>query len=192
MRRPSRRHLLSLGLLVTWLSTGCTADVPPEDDTPVDPATLPTFAREMLDAHNAVRTGALSPTPTPPLEPLGWDTRAEETARAYAEKCLFRHNEDRGTYGENLAAATPGYFDTPGVVREWAKETQDYDYASNSCAQGKQCGHYTQVVWRDTKRVGCATQTCTKNSPFGSQASTWQLWVCNYAPPGNFTGQRPY
>lgn len=191
MRCPSFRRLLPLGLLTSWLATGCTADVPPEDEGPVDPATLPQFARDMLDTHNAVRAGVTSPAPSPALEPLGWDSGAEAVAKAYAAKCEFSHNEDRGTYGENLAAATPGYWDTAGVVNEWAKEVQNYDYATNTCADGKQCGHYTQVVWRDTKRVGCATQTCTRNSPF-PQASTWQLWVCNYAPPGNFRGQRPY
>jgi uncharacterized protein YkwD len=188
MRRSSLRPLL---FLVPWLAAGCTADAPPEDETPVDPATLPAFARDMLDAHNAVRAGTLSPMPSPPLEPLTWDRGAEAVAREYAEKCVFRHNEDRGTYGENLAAASPDYWSTADVVREWAKEAQDYDYANNACS-GPQCGHYTQVVWRGTKRVGCATQTCTKNSPFGSQAPTWQLWVCNYAPPGNYVGQRPY
>jgi hypothetical protein len=78
------------------------------------------------------------------------------------------------------------------VVRAWADEVADYDYENNSCVTGEQCGHYTQVVWRTTTRVGCATKVCTKNSPFGAQAPTWQYWVCNYDPPGNYQGQRPY
>jgi hypothetical protein len=32
---------------------------------------------------------------------------------------------------------------------------------------------------------------CTKNSPF-SGFPEWQIWVCNYDPPGNFNGTRPY
>ncbi|NMO13833.1 hypothetical protein HPC49_38300 [Pyxidicoccus fallax] len=232
MVRSSFRHLLALGLLVPWLTTGCGSDETPPDNeprpgetprdggttgetpldggstdagtTPTDAGTsdagttptdggtpLPAFARDMVDTHNAVRA-SVTPAANPPLEPLTWDTKAEETARAYAAKCEFVHNPNRGNYGENLAAATPGHFTTAGVVRYWAEEVADYNYASNSCASGKMCGHYTQVVWRTTKRVGCATQVCDKNSPFGAQFPRWQLWVCNYAPPGNYVGQRPY
>ena len=68
-------------------------------------------------------------------------------------------------------------------------EAADYSSATNKCAPGKVCGHYTQVVWRNTTHVGCATAICTKNSPFGAQFPTWQLWVCNYTPPGNFVGK---
>lgn len=195
MSRPSFRHLLALGLLAPWLATGCGSDDSSPDDgdnTPPDPSTLPQFARDMLDAHNAVRAAVKTPTPNPALEPLGWDAQAEALAKAWAAKCEWGHNPSRGNAGENIAAATPDYWDTKGVVKEWADEVADYDYANNSCAQGKQCGHYTQIVWRNTKRMGCATQTCTKNSPFGPQAPRWQYWVCNYAPPGNYIGQRPY
>jgi hypothetical protein len=73
------------------------------------------------------------------------------------------------------------------VVDAWVSEQSDYDYAADSC-RGT-CGHYTQVVWRETTGVGCAAQTCTSGSPLGSGG--WQLWVCDYTPPGN-SGGRPY
>lgn len=60
------------------------------------------------------------------------------------------------------------------VVSAWADEAQDYHYASNTyCKAGKQCGHYTQVVWRDTKQVGCGMSLCPNQA---------QIWVCNYDP----------
>lgn len=193
MSRPSFRHLLALGLLAPWLATGCGSDeASPDEDTPPDPATLPQFAREMLDTHNTVRAGVSSPRPSPALEPLGWSPAAEAVAKKYVERCEWGHNAQRGELGENIAAATPDYWDTRGVVMAWADEVADYTYDSNTCATGRQCGHYTQVVWRATTRVGCATKVCTRNSPFGSQAPTWQYWVCNYDPPGNYRGQRPY
>ena len=86
---------------------------------------------------------------------------------------------------------TPDTWTTAQVVKGWADEAADYDYASNTLHAGKVCGHYTQVVWRNTKAVGCATRLCTKNSPFGGKFPTWQLWVCNYAPPGNCVGRSP-
>ncbi|MCP3102717.1 CAP domain-containing protein [Myxococcus sp. K15C18031901] len=156
-----------------------------------DSGTLSQFALDMLAGHNATRASA-KPTPSPALEPLTWDTSAEAVAQAHAAKCVFEHNGNRGNLGENIYAATPGAADTRGVVQGWSDEVADYDYAANTCAKDKQCGHYTQVVWRNTKRLGCATQTCTVNSPFGSRFPTWQFWVCNYAPPGNYVGQKPY
>jgi hypothetical protein len=77
-------------------------------------------------------------------------------------------------------------------VAAWGGEASFYDYATNSCSAGKDCGHYTQIVWRDSVRAGCAHHTCTTNSPFGAQNPSWDFWVCDYEPPGNVVGQRPY
>jgi len=50
---------------------------------------------------------------------------------------------------------------------------------------GKVCGHYTQVVWSTTSRVGCARHECP--------ALTYRLTiVCDYGPGGNISGSRPY
>ncbi len=70
------------------------------------------------------------------------------------------------------------------VVEAWESEVVDYDYPTNSCAPGKMCGHYTQIVWESTERVGCAFRTCSED---GSQ-----VWVCNYYPAGNIVGEKPY
>ncbi|WP_338873349.1 CAP domain-containing protein [Myxococcus stipitatus] len=149
------------------------------------------FARAMLDAHNEARANA-RPTPKPPLPPLVWSDAAARQAATWAKACKFEHNPNRGDFGENLAAATPDTWGTLQVVKSWADEASDYDHTRNTCKKGKVCGHYTQVVWRKTTGVGCATVLCKKNSPFGEAFPTWQLWVCNYTPPGNFVGQRPY
>jgi uncharacterized protein YkwD len=149
------------------------------------------LARDMVDAHNQARAAA-KPTPKPALPQLTWSDAAARKAADYAKKCRFEHNPDRGDFGENLAAATPNTWTTAQVVKSWADEAADYDHAKNTCKKGKMCGHYTQVVWRKTASVGCATVLCNKNSPFGPDFPHWQLWVCNYAPPGNWVGQRPY
>lgn len=147
--------------------------------------------RDMVAAHNEARARAARPTPKPALPALTWSDEAARKAEAYVKECRFEHNPDRGGFGENLAAATPDTWTTAQVVKGWADEAADYDHASGRCKAGKMCGHYTQVVWRNTRRLGCATKRCTVNSPF-SGASTWDFWVCNYAPPGNYVGQRPY
>jgi hypothetical protein len=47
-------------------------------------------------------------------------------------------------------------------------------------------GHFTQVVWKGTGRVGCATHFCASGTPmFTAPYSGW-FTVCNYAGPGKF------
>ena len=159
---------------------------------------------EWLDPHNSVRAGtsagvSVTPAPSPALPSLTWSASAEAVAQAWAAGCVYQHNGGRSAdgipRGENIAATAPGgrADATPAhVVGLWASEWTNYTYATNSCAPGKVCGHYTQVVWRGTTRVGCARATCTTNSPFGASFPTWDFFVCDYEPPGNYTGQRPY
>jgi len=155
-----------------------------------------------LSPHDAVRAGTfpgvtLTPTPTPALPALGWSASAFAVAHAWASRCSYGHNPDRGAdgtpRGENIAASTPGHWATPAdVVGDWASEWADYTYATNACAAGAQCGHYTQIVWRSTSKAGCARATCTVNSPFSGYSGPWEYYVCDYEPPGNYRGQRPY
>jgi uncharacterized protein YkwD len=154
-----------------------------------DAGSNPAEVQAWLDAHNAERANAM-PVPSPALSPYTWSETVAATARAWADGCRFVHNTASG-YGENLFAATANSNVTPaGVVSDWASEKANYTYASNSCAVGKSCGHYTQVVWRSTMTIGCAMKLCTSGSPFGS--GNWLLVVCDYDPPGNFVGQKPY
>jgi pathogenesis-related protein 1 len=190
MIHPMNRLLALCMSCLTLSATGC-GEREPDPPLPPETASSP-LATEMVTAHNAVRAGA-TPTPEPALTPLTWSNDAATVAQTYAAQCLFEHNKNRGPYGENLAAAAPpGSKADAEVVHDWASEASDYSYTKNTCAPDKVCGHYTQVVWRKTTQVGCATVLCTKNSPFGARFPEWQLWVCNYTPPGNYVGQRPY
>ncbi|PON55149.1 Cysteine-rich secretory protein, allergen V5/Tpx-1-related [Parasponia andersonii] len=134
--------------------------------------------QDYVNAHNSARAQV-------GVGPLRWDNTVASYARQYANKrigdCRLVHSG--GSYGENIAW---GSGDLSGVnaVRLWVAEKKDYDYNSNSCAAGKVCGHYTQVVWRNSVRLGCAKVRCNNNKG--------TFIVCNYDPPGNFNGQRPY
>jgi pathogenesis-related protein 1 len=146
-----------------------------------EPGKLAGFTR----LHNQLRA-------TVGVPPLMWDAALASVAQAYAQGCQFQHSGRDGV-GENLAANAPAPPGSPVAMafRSWSDEQAFYDYAGNSCAAGKQCGHYTQVVWRTTTRLGCGVAACTTGSPF-TGFPNWELWVCNYAPPGNVSGQRPY
>lgn len=158
----------------------------------------PGFATEMIDAHTAVRAGA-TPTPSPALAPLAWAPTVAATAQAWADGCVYQHNPALHSLvlGENIAATAPaGARSAAYIVGLWASEAPFYDYTTNTCDtsnpgnEAGTCGHYTQLVWRSTIVVGCGMRTCTTGSPFG--AGSWDFWVCDYAPPGNIVGQRPY
>ena len=141
----------------------------------------------MTAAHNAARA-AVMPKATPALPQMAWSSTVAASAQAFVESCVFA---DTGPpYGSNAFAGTGKY--TPAqVVAAWVGEDASYDYANNSCAAGAVCGHYTQVVWRESTQLGCGMATCTANNPFGG-GGPWQLWVCNYNPPGNYVGMKPY
>jgi len=70
-------------------------------------------------------------------------------------------------------------------VYGWAAEQVHYHYDSNTCDPGATCGHYTQVVWRATQKVGCALGRC-------AGLTYPSTIVCDYGPGGNVSGQKPY
>jgi len=130
------------------------------------------------------------------LPDLVWDDSLAATARAWVNQCvdkdgngLVDHNDGRSTghpfyVGENIFASS-GTATAHDAVFDWAAEAANYDYANNTCATNQVCGHYTQVVWRATQKVGCAINNC-KGLKFSSTI------VCDYGPGGNISNQRPY
>jgi len=194
------RRIAPMLIAATLAGCGGTVEADAAPCVPLDggrPTAPSAAAQAFLDAHNLVRSGCgvtISPAPTPALPLLEWSTSAAAIAQAWANGCTWAHNPGRASdgvaRGENIAASTGG-LDGAAAVAMWAGEWKHYAYRSNTCAAGEQCGHYTQLVWRNTLRVGCATARCTTGSPFTS-SSTWTFVVCDYEPPGNYVGQKPY
>lgn len=145
----------------------------------------------MLAAHQRWRSEVGVPG-------LTWSNAAAQLAQSWAdtlaaEGCKLRHNPDAArmaAYGENLYRAGDifryrNYLATPDqVVDAWGSEKQWYDTTSGKCSapSDQSCGHYTQVVWRDSFSVGCGRARCEK----------LEVWVCNYSPRGNWLGQKPH
>lgn len=145
----------------------------------------------ITDAHNDVRASA-TPTPDPALDPLCWSDSVAVVAQAWADNCTWQHNPGRGFLGENIFGGSGNWLSNGALsaVELWAAEDEFYDYASNSCQSGEVCGHYTQIVWRSSEHLGCGIKLCNTGSPFGG--GSWTFVVCNYDPPGNWNGQKPY
>ncbi|NXU93754.1 PI16 inhibitor, partial [Xiphorhynchus elegans] len=118
-----------------------------------------------------------------------WDTELEALAQSYAEKCIWDHNKERGRRGENLFAMAP-MLELEFAVEDWNGEEMFYNFTTSTCVPGQMCGHYTQVVWGDTQHIGCGAKFCEKIE--GIETENMHLLVCNYYPPGNVKGKRPY
>jgi len=52
-------------------------------------------------------------------------------------------------------------------------------------------GHYTQIVWRETKQIGAAKLSFELVDEQGNSRSYVAI-ICNYDPPGNRTGEQPF
>ncbi len=184
------RSLQAISLPTALLLFGCSSTVTQSkqpttsaaDPGPTDVASSSSLSaqdvRALVSAHNQARAAVGVP-------PLSWSDKVASTAEAWAVElasrgCDLQHSNG-GPYGENLywssAPQSP-----QAVVGSWTDEATHYGARKNKCARGEVCGHYTQVVWADSRSVGCAMASC------GSA----QVWVCNYDPPGNFVGQKPF
>ncbi|KAM9519828.1 peptidase inhibitor 16, partial [Guaruba guarouba] len=141
----------------------------------------------ILDGHNKYRS-QVSP-PAMDMLKMSWDTELEAFAQAYAEKCIWDHNKERGRRGENLFAMAPT-LDLEFAVEDWNGEEKYYNLSTSTCVSGQMCGHYTQVVWASTHQIGCGAKFCEKID--GIETEGMHLLVCNYYPPGNMKGRKPY
>ncbi len=148
----------------------------------------------MTAAHNRLRAmvGA-----DPALPPLTWDPDLAAIAQAYSERlastgCGLTHSSNG--YGENLYWQRGLHVSAADVVESWYEEVACYTYgkfmrgdacdtACTDAMNASGCGHYTQVVWRNTERLGCGMATCSSGA---------EIWTCNYDPAGNYIGQYPY
>ncbi|XP_004424519.2 PREDICTED: peptidase inhibitor 16 isoform X1 [Ceratotherium simum simum] len=144
--------------------------------------------REMVKLHNHYRA-QVSP-PAADMLQMRWDEELAAFAKAYAQQCIWGHNKERGRRGENLFAIMDEGMDVPLAVEQWHQERDHYNLSATACDPGQMCGHYTQVVWAKTERIGCGSHFCEKLQ--GIEETNIQLLVCNYEPPGNVKRQRPY
>ena len=128
------------------------------------------FKDSVLSAHNALRAKHGVP-------PLSWSDSLAKEAQGWSDKCVFEHSNM--SHGENLAQGSTGGYSPAEYVNDWYSEISSYDFTTGDSTDGNAVGHFTQVVWKSTTKVGCGFSTCGDND----------LLVCNYSPAGNFAGQ---
>jgi len=143
------------------------------------------FNQRLLAAQNTERSIAGVPS-------LAWSDDLAADAKLWADKLAatgrFEHSPDeagKAPQGENLWAGTPRAFSPEAMVGLWIAEKRDYRpgvFPNNSrSGDVENVGHYTQVIWRNTRLVGCATALGKRE----------EVLVCRYSGAGNVYGERP-
>ncbi|XP_038070932.1 cubilin-like [Patiria miniata] len=145
----------------------------------------------LLEAHNDFR-GQVRPTAAN-MVALQWDDELADLAQTWADQCVFMHGGTTGGrfgwVGQNLWAGSGTGWDLYGMIESWFNEEQYYTYSNGNC--NGVCGHYTQVVWAQSKFVGCALRTCPSIQGLNGWSPA-SILVCNYGEGGNFIGRKPY
>jgi pathogenesis-related protein 1 len=162
-----------------FMGCGENATLPPKIVTQsISHAIFSNDSHTMLKENNKIRASLYAG------RPLNWSqdlaNNAQNHANALARSNTFRHSNTRN--GENLFA-TSGKSGYVSALKAWYGEKDNYNLATNTCKPSKVCGHYTQIVWKDSKEVGCGQ---AKSASWGT------ITVCQYSPAGNYRGQKPY
>jgi len=142
----------------------------------------PLFRATMIKAHNQARRRYN-------VGPLAWDERLARDAKAYAALLArtgrFEHDAQIGRrprQGENLWMGTRTAYSYAEMIGLLVKERRYFRPgrfpAVSRTGNWTDVGHYTQIVWPTSQRVGCATASNRAND----------YLVCRYLPAGNVVG----
>lgn len=182
------------------------------------PGTLSSEAKAyLLCQHNEVRSeialglfqgysGVLPVSKN--MRRMEWDDNLATVASNYATGCVWDHNSNRtseysvlggeGYVGENLYAfSSSGLLESIDIaalaVTAWKNEGSSWRYATSDSCLSSVCGHFTQLIWANTLRLGCGIRICpSSSSPNPNSSSPFLYVVCNYNPGGNYVSQLPY
>jgi len=137
----------------------------------------------LLAIHNRERTATGA-------RPLVWDAALAAAAASYGRslgplgKLAHSPQASRPGQGENLWMGTRDAYALEEMAESWAAEKSLFRpgmFPTVSTSRNwSDVGHYTQMIWKGTTRVGCAVH----------KSRQWDFLVCRYSPPGNVVGVR--
>ena len=120
---------------------------------------------------------------------MTWNSSLAATAQEIADTCVYKHQMDfdGGHYGQNIGA---GYTEdqVPAMITNdmYNREFDyypGYDIDDPAEVEGRQFLHFTQIVWKGSTTVGCATKQCDTLENAGEGVPPY-FTVCNYFPQG--------
>jgi hypothetical protein len=172
--------LAACGSRPEWADGRMVREERPADSAPQD---LSRFEARLLAIHDRERTAVGAP-------PLAWDPGLAAAAASYGPalerlgKLAHSAQATRPGQGENLWMGTRGAYGLEEMAGSWAEERKLFRPgtfpAVSASGHWSDVGHYTQMIWKGTSRVGCALH----------RSPRWDFLICRYSPPGNVVGQR--
>jgi hypothetical protein len=140
-------------------------------------------ADDWLAAHNRARAEV-------GLAPLQWSARlaadAQDWAVHLARADLYDHAPPdlRKGQGENLWRGTRERWSSAEVIGFFLAEKRYFKPGNfpdvSRTGRWSDVGHYTQIIWPQTREVGCAIAFTARD----------EVLVCRYWPAGNIWGAR--
>jgi pathogenesis-related protein 1 len=153
----------------------------PKADSPLTDAEID----EIIRIHNQTRREVGT-------TPLKWNCALADFAQKWANKDTFEHSSEKeregvipgSLIGENLSNDSDSNQVMQKLIQGWIDEKAFLSSDAKTCAPGKVCGHYTQMVWKTTTEVGCGVfrKSNTLGAEYKGQAT---YFVCVYNPGGN-------
>jgi uncharacterized protein YkwD len=179
----ARNASVALALCCAVVSPSCASTVADDFDYDVVQRDEADMVEKILSAHNAERARQGQSA-------LQWDTKLARDASRYAQSLA---DEDRFEHaaqsmgddaqGENLWMGSKSGYDWSDMVAMWLDEGQNTKSGTfpNVAKTGNwsEVGHYTQMIWPETKSIGCGLAANRKD----------EFLVCRYHPAGNVIGQ---
>jgi len=154
----------------------------------VGPSFESEFAKAMLTGHSKARADVKASN----MMHLQWDQELANLAAFHAEGCIYEHGNstlDDGTpVGQNMGRIAwqknAGTFPAKKHVENWVLEKEYFNLDTAECEDMGLCGHYSQLLWAPTTKLGCAHKFCPNMQS--------DMIVCNYRRAGNYPGAKAY
>ena len=127
------------------------------------------------------------------LAPLAWDSALAQDAARYARQMAttnrFQHSARASRTvpsGENLWMGPRRLYAYDTMIGAFLDEKRLFRRVGklpdiSSSGRWEDVGHYTQMIWRGTRKVGCAV----------AEGQNDDYLVCRYFPAGNSFGKGP-
>jgi pathogenesis-related protein 1 len=109
---------------------------------------------------------------------------------------LFAQKFGENIYGSYASPPPEAGTTGPKAVASWLAEKQGFDTLNSQKPyvvgdeKGTVVGHYTQIIWKDTTKVGASKWIC-KTKDNGGNEYLFEVVLANYDPPGNDRGKSP-
>lgn len=160
----------------------------------------------ILDKHNEIRSKvalgqyAVDDEYLPPaanMPKLVWDCQLELEAQNRAQECNLGMEKltEKMNGLEEVRGENAFYFRTDpldysdAVLRGIERMGDEISIAGikklNLARYDKRIGHATQIIWGETRKVGCSVQECAARSDGSLDGQKYNVAVCKYYPTGN-------